>query len=144
MQSQDTIKLVINCVGGSLLDGIAILDTMNNLIKSKVDTIVIGKAYSMASILLLAGTGVRKSTKGSRIMVHQPSGFTEGKITDMEIAVKEGKYLKEYINKIIVEKTGMSEEKVEKLLENDFYMSAEEAKEMNIIDCIIGEDQVDI
>jgi ATP-dependent protease ClpP protease subunit len=62
----------------------------------------------------------------------------------MEIAVKEGKYLKEYINKIIVEKTGMSEEKVEKLLENDFYMSAEEAKEMNIIDCIIGEDQVDI
>jgi ATP-dependent protease ClpP protease subunit len=62
----------------------------------------------------------------------------------MEIAVKEGKYLKEYINKIIVEKTGMSEETVEKLLENDFYMSAEEAKEMNIIDCIIGEDQVDI
>jgi ATP-dependent Clp protease protease subunit len=117
---------------------------MNNLIKSKVDTIAIGKAYSMASILLLAGTGVRKSTKGCRIMVHQPSGFTEGKITDMEIAVKEGKYLKEYINKIIVEKTGMSEETVEKLLENDFYMSAEEAKEMNIIDCIIGEDQVDI
>jgi ATP-dependent Clp protease protease subunit len=77
-------------------------------------------------------------------MLHQPSGFTEGKITDMEIAVKEGKYLKEYINKIIVEKTGMSEETVEKLLENDFYMSAEEAKEMNIIDCIVGEEQVDI
>jgi ATP-dependent Clp protease protease subunit len=153
MQSPGTpIKMLINSVGGSLVDGLAIIDTMQH-IKSPVETIAIGKAYSMASIILISGGNndkgkngcKRKATKSSRIMLHQPIlGLPESKVSDMEIAVKEGKYLKEYINKIIVEKTGMSKETVEKLLENDFYMSAEEAKEMNIIDCIVGEDQVDI
>jgi ATP-dependent Clp protease protease subunit len=132
---------------------------MNNLIKSPVETIAIGKAYSMAAVILVCGgtSGTsgnsdegkngykRKATKSSRIMLHQPIlGLPESKVSDMEIAVKEGKYLKGYITKLISEKTGMSEEKVEKLIENDFFMSAEEAKEMNIIDYIIGEDQLDI
>lgn len=131
------IKLYINSPGGSVYDGLAIIDTMN-YIKPDVQTIGIGLQASMGAMLLSCGAkGKRFVLPNARIMIHQPSSGTEGKITDQEIALKEGIYLKKKLAEIFAENTGKDIKQVEKDMDRDNWMSAEEAKAYGIIDEII-------
>lgn len=131
------IKLYINSPGGSVYDGLAIIDTMN-YIAPDVQTIGIGLQASMGAMLLSCGAkGKRFILPNSRVMIHQPSSGTEGKITDQEIALREGIYLKKRLAEIFAKNTGKSLEQVEKDMDRDNWMSAEEAKKYGIIDTII-------
>ncbi len=131
------IKLYINSPGGSVYDGLAIIDTMN-YIKPDVQTIGIGLQASMGAMLLSCGAkGKRFVLPNSRIMIHQPSSGTEGKITDQEIALKEGIYLKKKLAEIFAKNTGKTLEQVEKDMDRDNWMSAEEALQYGIIDSIL-------
>ncbi len=131
------IKLYINSPGGSVYDGLAIIDTMN-YIKPDVQTIGIGLQASMGAMLLSCGAkGKRFVLPNARVMIHQPSSGTEGKITDQEIALKEGIYLKKKLAEIFAKNTGKTLEQVEKDMDRDNWMSAEEALEYGIVDEII-------
>lgn len=131
------IKLYINSPGGSVYDGLAIIDTMN-YIEPDVQTIGIGLQASMGAMLLSAGAkGKRFALPNARIMIHQPSSGTEGKITDQEIALKEGIYLKKVLIDMMAKNTGKDPKQIEKDMDRDNWMSAEEAKEYGIIDEVI-------
>ena len=131
------IKLYINSPGGSVYDGLAIIDTMN-FVEPDVETIGIGLQASMGAMLLSSGAkGHRYCLPNSRIMIHQPSSGTEGKITDQEIALKEGIYLKKRLAEIFAKNTGQKLDQVEKDMDRDNWMSAEEALHYGIIDKII-------
>lgn len=131
------IKLYINSPGGSVYDGLAIIDTMN-YIGPDVQTIGIGLQASMGAMLLACGAkGKRFILPNARVMIHQPSSGTEGKITDQEIALREGVYLKKKLAEIFAERTGKSLAQVEKDMDRDNWMSAEEAKEYGIVDEVI-------
>ena len=132
------IKLYINSPGGSVYDGLAIYDTIQ-YVKPDVQTIGIGLQASMGAFLLSSGTkGKRFSLPNSRIMIHQPSsGGAPGKMSDQEITLKEGLYLKKRLNEILAKNTGQKVSKIEKDAERDFWMSAEEAKDYGIIDGVI-------
>ena len=131
------IKLYINSPGGSVYDGMAIYDTIQH-IAPDVQTIGIGLQASMGAFLLSSGTkGKRYALPNSRIMIHQPSSGTQGKITDQEITLKEGIYLKHQLNKILAKNTGQKLSKVEKDADRDFWMSSEEAKAYGIIDEVV-------
>jgi len=131
------IKLYINSPGGSVYDGLAIYDTIQ-YIKPDVQTIGIGLQASMGAFLLSSGTkGKRYALPSSRIMIHQPSSGTQGKITDQEITLKEGIFLKKMLNEILAKNTGQKISKVEKDAERDYWMSAKEAKDYGLIDDII-------
>ena len=133
----EDIKLYINSPGGSVYDGLAIYDTMN-FIKPDVQTIGIGLQASMGAFLLSAGAKGKRAVLGnSRVMIHQPSSGTQGKITDQEITLREGIELKKKLNKILAKNTGQKLEKIEKDVERDFWMSAEEAKKYGLIDKIL-------
>jgi len=132
------IKLYINSPGGSVYDGLAIIDTMN-YIEPDVQTIGIGLQASMGAMLLSSGTkGKRFALPNARIMIHQPSSGTEGKITDQEIALKEGIYLKKLLAEMFAKNTGKKYDQVVKDMDRDNWMSAEEAKKYGIIDEIVG------
>ena len=132
------IKLYINSPGGSVYDGMAIYDTMQ-YIKSDVVTIGIGLQASMGAFLLSSGTkGKRFALPNSRIMIHQPSSGTKGKITDQEIMLKEGVLLKKKLNEILAKNTGQKLSRIEKDVDRDFWMSAEEAAKYGIIDEVIS------
>lgn len=131
------IKLYINSPGGSVYDGMAIYDTIK-YIKPDVQTIGIGLQASMGAFLLSSGAkGKRVALPSSRIMIHQPSSGTQGKISDQEIALKEGLYLKHKLNEILAKNTGQKLSKIEKDVDRDFWMSADEAKKYGIIDEVI-------
>lgn len=131
------IKLYINSPGGSVYDGFAIYDTIQ-YIKPDVQTIGIGLQASMGAFLLSSGTkGKRFALQNSRIMIHQPSSGTKGKITDQEIMLNEGIYLKKVLNKILAKNTGQTIAKIEKDVDRDFWMSATEAKKYGIIDGVL-------
>lgn len=131
------IKLYINSPGGSVYDGLAIYDTMQ-YIKPDIQTIGIGLQASMGAFLLSSGTkGKRFALPNSRIMIHQPSSGTKGKITDQEIMLNEGIYLKKVLNKILAKNTGQPLAKIEKDVDRDFWMSAAEAKKYGIIDAVL-------
>ena len=131
------IKLYINSPGGSVYDGLAIIDTMN-YIQPDVQTIGIGLQASMGAMLLACGTkGKRFALPNARIMIHQPSSGTQGKITDQEIALREGVYLKKVLAQMMAERTGQSYEKVVKDMDRDNWMSAEEAQKYGIVDEVI-------
>ena len=133
------IKLYINSPGGSVYAGLAIIDTMT-YIAPDVQTIGIGLQASMGAMLLSCGAkGKRFLLPNSRVMIHQPSSGTEGKITDQEIALKEGIYLKKRLIEIFAQNTGKSAKQVEKDMDRDNWMSAEEAKRYGIVDQVIGE-----
>ena len=135
--SKKDIKLYINSPGGSVYDGLAIIDTMN-YIEPDVQTIGIGLQASMGVMLLSAGAkGKRYCLPNARIMIHQPSSGTEGKITDQEIALKEGIYLKKVLIDMMAKNTGKSAKEIEKAMDRDNWMSAKEAKEYGIIDEVI-------
>lgn len=131
------IKLYINSPGGSVYDGLAIIDTMN-YIEPDVQTIGIGLQASMGAMLLSSGAkGKRFCLPNARVMIHQPSSGTEGKITDQEIALKEGIYLKQVLTEMMAKNTGKSVKEVEKAMDRDHWMSAEEAQKFGIIDEVI-------
>ena len=133
------IYLYINSPGGVVTSGMAIYDTMQH-IKSDVVTICVGLAASMGSFLLGAGTkGKRLALPHSRIMIHQPSGGTRGQATDIEIEAREILRIRQQLNEIYANNTGQTLEKIEKDMDRDFFMSAEEAKEYGIIDRVIEE-----
>ena len=131
------IKLYLNTPGGSVYDGLAIIDTMN-FIEPDVETIGIGLQASMGAMLLSSGAkGKRYCLPNARVMIHQPSSGTEGKITDQEIMLKEGIFLKKRLAEIFAKNTGKSLDQVEKDMDRDNWMSAEEALKYGIIDKII-------
>jgi ATP-dependent Clp protease protease subunit len=133
------IYLYINSPGGSVTAGMAIFDTMQ-YIKCDVVTICVGLAASMGSFLLAAGTkGKRLALPHSRIMIHQPSGGTRGQATDIQIEAKEIMRIRHQLNGIYAANTGNPIEKIEKDMDRDFFMSAEEAKEYGLIDSVIEE-----
>ena len=132
------IKLYINSRGGSVYDGVAIIDTMN-YIKPDVQTIAIGLQASMGAMLLSSGAkGKRFVLPNSRVMIHQPSyGTGQAKVTDQEIQLREGLYLKQRLVEILAKNTGKAPKQVEKDMDRDNWMSAEEAKVYGIVDEII-------
>lgn len=133
------IKLYINSPGGSVYDGLGIIDTMN-YIEPDVQTIGIGLQASMGAMLLSSGTkGKRFALPNARIMIHQPSSGTEGKITDQEIALREGIYLKKVLAEMMAKNTGQTLAQIEKDMDRDNWMSAAEAKKYGIVDEVIGE-----
>lgn len=133
------IYLYINSPGGMVTSGMAIYDTMQH-IKSDVVTICVGLAASMGSFLLAAGTkGKRLALPHSRIMIHQPSGGTRGQATDIEIEAREILRIRHQLNQIYADNTGQTIEKIEKDMDRDFFMSAEEAKQYGLIDQVIEE-----
>ena len=131
------IKLYINSPGGSVYDGFAIYDTMQ-YVKPDIQTIGIGVQASMGAFLLSSGTkGKRSILPNSRVMIHQPSSGTQGKISDQEISLREGIYLKHRLNEILAKNTGQKLSKVEKDTDRDFWMSSTEAVEYGIVDQVI-------
>ena len=131
------IKLYINSPGGSVYDGLAIIDTMN-YIEPDVQTIGIGLQASMGAMLLSAGAkGKRFALPNARIMIHQPSSGTQGKITDQEIALKEGVYLKKVLAEMMAKNCDKNLKEVEAAMDRDNWMSADEAKNFGIIDKVI-------
>jgi len=137
------IYFYINSPGGAVSSGLAIYDTMQ-YIKPDVSTVCIGQAASMGSLLLTAGTkGKRVCLPHSRIMTHQPSGGVQGQATDIEIHAKEILNLRKKLNNIYVKHTGQSLSSVEKIMERDNFMSAEESKKMGLIDKVVAERPVE-
>jgi ATP-dependent Clp protease, protease subunit len=131
------ITLYINSPGGVVTSGLSIYDTMQ-FIRPPVSTLVLGQAASMGSLLLAAGeAGMRHSLPNSRIMVHQPSGGYQGQVTDILIHAKEVEGLKRRLNQIYEKHTGRTYEEVEKALERDNFLSAEEAKTFGLVDTIM-------
>lgn len=131
------IKLYINSPGGSVYDGLAIIDTMR-FVEPDVQTIGIGLQASMGAMLLSCGTkGKRYLLPNSRVMIHQPSSGTEGKITDQEIMLREHIFLKKRLAEILAENTGQKLDKVVADMDRDNWMSAAEAKAYGIVDEII-------
>ena len=132
------IKLYINSPGGSVYDGLAIIDTMN-YIEPDVQTIGIGLQASMGAMLLSCGAkGKRFALQNARVMIHQPSSGTQGKITDQEIMLKEGIFLKKRLAEILAKNTGKKVDQIIKDMDRDNWMSADEAKDYGIIDEVIA------
>jgi ATP-dependent Clp protease protease subunit len=131
------IYLYVNSPGGVVTAGLAIYDTMQ-FIRSQVHTICIGSAASMGAILLGAGEkGKRSALPNARIMLHQPSGGSQGSAADIEIAAREILGLRQRLNEILAHHTGRSVEQVEADLDRDRFMSAQEALEYGLIDEVI-------
>jgi ATP-dependent Clp protease protease subunit len=135
---QRDISLYINSPGGSITAGLAIYDTMQ-FIRPDVTTICVGQAASMGALLLTAGTkGKRFALPNSRILIHQPSmGGLSGQATDISIHAKEILRLREMTSKILAEHTGQPLEKIERDVDRDYIMSADEAKEYGLVDQVI-------
>ena len=131
------IHLYINSPGGVITAGMAIYDTMR-FIKPDIATMCIGQAASMGAFLLSAGAkGKRYSLPHSRIMIHQPSGGAQGAAADIEIQAAEILYLRERLNALLADHTGQPVERVERDVERDYFMSAEQAREYGLIDRIL-------
>lgn len=131
------ISLYINSPGGSVYDGMAIYDTMQ-FIKPDVATYGIGLQASMGAVLLSSGAkGKRHVLPNSRVMIHQPSSGTQGKVTDQEISLRESLRMKKLLNEILAHNTGQKLAKIEKDVERDFWMDAKEAVEYGLVDRII-------
>ena len=136
-ESHDDINIYINSPGGSITAGMAIYDTMN-FIKSKVSTICIGIAASMAAFLLSSGEkGKRMALPNSEVMIHQPLGGAQGQATEIKIAAERILKSKDKLNKILAKNTGKPIEQIEKDTERDYFLSSKEAKNYGLIDKII-------
>ena len=131
------INLYINSPGGSVTAGMAIYDTMQYL-RCPVSTLCIGMAASMGAFLLSSGAkGKRIALPNAEIMIHQPSGGSQGQCTDIQIQAEQILKIKKRLNKILAENTGKSVETIEADCERDHFMTAEEAKEYGLIDQVI-------
>ncbi len=131
------ISFYINSPGGVVSAGLAIYDTMQ-YVRSPIATLCIGQAASMGSLLLCAGAkGKRYATPNARVMVHQPSGGAQGQASDIEIQAKEILTLRKRLNEIYQRHTGQEIEAIERKLERDTYMSAEEARDFGLVDEVV-------
>jgi len=132
------IIFYINSPGGSVYDGLGIYDTMQ-YVKCDVQTVGVGLQASMGAFLLSSGTkGKRFVLPHSKILIHQPSSGTRGRVSDMEIDLKESMNLKTLLNSILAKNTGQKLATIEKDVERDYYMTAEEAKTYGLVDSIIS------
>jgi len=131
------VSFYINSPGGVVSSGLAIYDTMQ-YIRCPVSTVCIGQAASMGSLLLCAGAkGKRFALPNARIMVHQPSGGAQGQAADIEIQAREILTLRKRLNDIYVQHTGQPIEAIERKLDRDAYMSAEEARDFGLVDQVV-------
>jgi ATP-dependent Clp protease, protease subunit len=140
LESEDPDKEIffyLNSPGGHVSSGMAIYDTMQ-YIKSPISTVCMGQAASMAALLLAAGEkGKRFALPHSRILIHQPLGGFQGQATDIDIQAKEILRLKDELNRILADLTGMSLSKIINDTERDYFMNSQQAKEYGLIDEII-------
>ena len=140
LEAQDPdkdIQFYINSPGGSVTSGLAIYDTMQ-YIKPDVSTICIGMAASMGAFLLSSGAkGKRIALPNAEIMIHQPSGGSQGQCTDIQIQAEQILKIKKKLNAILAENTGKSVEEVERDCERDHFITAEEANAYGLIDKVI-------
>lgn len=128
------IFLYVNSPGGHVSSGLAIIDTIN-YIKPDVATVCVGMAASMGAVILASGKkGKRFALPNAEIMIHQPHGGAEGQATDIEISARRILKNREVLNKILAKTTGQPLEKIEKDVDRDFFMDAEESKKYGIID----------
>lgn len=131
------IFMYINSPGGSVYAGLAIYDTMQHL-RAPVSTFCVGMAASMAAVLLAAGEkGQRNALPNSRIMIHQPSGGSQGTAADIQIAAQEILHIRERLNGIIARHTGQTQEKIASDVDRDRFMGPEEAVEYGLIDRVL-------
>ena len=131
------IFMYINSPGGSVYAGMAIYDTMQHL-RAPVSTFCVGMAASMAAVLLAAGEeGKRNALPNSRIMIHQPSGGSQGTAADIEIAAKEILHIREKLNQIISKHTGQSVEQIADDVDRDRFLSPQESLEYGLIDRVL-------
>ena len=141
LQAEDPDKdiyVYINSPGGSVYAGLAIYDTLQYM-SAPVNTMCMGMAASMASVLLAAGTkGKRAALPNSRIMIHQPSGGSQGTAADIEIMAREILYARERLNQILAKHTGQPIEKIAEDVDRDRFMSPQEAKEYGLIDSVVS------
>jgi ATP-dependent Clp protease protease subunit len=141
LQAEDPDKdiyLYINSPGGSVYAGLAIYDTLQYM-SAPVNTMCMGMAASMAAVLLAAGTkGKRSALPNSRIMIHQPSGGSQGTAADIEIAAKEILYARERLNSILAKHTGQTPEKIAEDVDRDRFLSPQEAKDYGLIDNVVS------
>ncbi|MEI7522246.1 MAG: ATP-dependent Clp protease proteolytic subunit [Candidatus Saccharibacteria bacterium] len=132
------IFLYINSPGGSVYDALAIYDTMQ-YVKSDIQTVGIGVQASAAAFLLSSGKkGKRTILPNSTVMIHQPSSGTRGKVTDMEIDLKESLRIKHRLNEIMARNTGQTVKKITEDMERDYWMTADEAKKYGVVDKVIN------
>ena len=140
LQSEDSkkdISFYINSPGGSISAGMAIIDTMNH-IKNTVSTVSVGMCASMGAMILSAGAeGKRFALPNAEIMIHQPLGGAEGQAADIEISAKHILKNRENLNKLLAKNTGQPLSKIEKDVDRNYFMSAEEAKKYGIIDKVL-------
>jgi ATP-dependent Clp protease protease subunit len=140
LESQDPekdISIYINSPGGSVYSGLAIYDTMR-FVKPDIHTMCVGVAMSMGSLLLAGGTkGKRAALPNSRILIHQPSAGFEGQSTDIEIHAREILNVRERLDQIYAENTGLSKEQVREDMERDRFFTAEQALEYGLIDRVL-------
>ena len=140
LQSEDAekeISLYVNSPGGAVTAGLAIYDTMRFL-KCPISTYCIGQAASMAAILVAAGAkGRRFALPNARIMIHQPSGGSEGQASDIAIQAREILRIRARLNEILAEHTGKSIKEVERDTDRDTFMTAKEAAEYGLIDKVV-------
>jgi ATP-dependent Clp protease protease subunit len=131
------ISFYVNSPGGHVAAGLAIVDTMNH-IQPDVSTVCVGMAASMGAILLSAGKkGKRFALPNAEVMIHQPSGGAEGMASDIEITAKHIIATRERLNKMLAKNTGQKLEKIERDVDRDFFMTADEAKTYGIIDKVL-------
>ena len=136
------ISFYINSPGGVVTSGLAMYDTMQ-YIRPKVSTVCIGQAASMGSLLLTAGeAGMRYALPNARIMIHQPLGGARGQASDIEIQAREILRLRDRLNKMYVKHTGQKLATIEKAMDRDNFMSADEAKEFGLIDHVVEEREI--
>ncbi|MGA9876663.1 MAG: ATP-dependent Clp protease proteolytic subunit [Solirubrobacteraceae bacterium] len=140
LESQDSekdISIYINSPGGSVYSGLAIYDTMR-FVKPDIHTMCVGVAMSMGSLLLAGGTkGKRAALPNSRILIHQPSAGFEGQSTDIEIHAREILNVRDRLDEIYAENTGLSKEQVREDMERDRFFTAEQALEYGLIDRVL-------
>ena len=131
------IALYINSPGGIVTSGMAIYDTMQ-FIRPPISTLCMGQAASMGSLLLCAGTpGMRYALPNARVMVHQPSGGFQGQVSDIERHAEDIIKMKRRLNDVYVKHTGKDYETIERTLDRDYFMSAEDARAFGIVDEVI-------
>src|SRR3990167_2952083 len=140
LENQDQNKDIIfyiNSPGGSVYDAFAIYDTMQ-YVKSDIQTVGVGVQASAAAFLLSSGTkDKRLLLPHATVMIHQPTAGTKGRVSDMEIDLREGLRMKKLLNEIMAKNTGQTVKKIEADMERDFWMSAEEAKKYGLVDKVI-------
>jgi len=139
LESEDPKKdifLYVNSPGGNTTSGLAIVDTMNH-VKPDVATVAVGMAASMGSIILASGAkGKRYALPNAEVMIHQPWGGAQGQATDIEITAKHILATRDRLNRILAKASGQKLEKVEKDVDRDYFMTAEEAKKYGLIDSV--------